>query len=146
MSCWQLRAVVLRWARQIPDGLRLTNIRVDAVGVSAGGAGPFLYGVCGGVGKSPGIRGEVTIQSLILSVRDQSGTEFLTWSAPGYPQKLGDGGVAGCFGGPLDSDPSRPRGETFRLRVTYPFGSRAVEVTGPITLGGPLFRPLRAPE
>ena len=123
-----------------PDGLVLRDIRVSATGVSAGGAGPFSYNACGAFGKSPGVRGEVTVQSFSLAIRDQNGAEFLTWLKPGYPQQLGDGGRAGCFGGPLDPDPSRPRGDTFRLRVTYRGG--AVEPTGPITLREPLSRGL----
>jgi hypothetical protein len=77
------------------------------------------------------------IESFVLSIRDSSGREFLTWADPVYPRDMPRYGIFGCFGGPSDPDPTRAVGATFRLRVTYTVrgDTRAVEVTGPITSG-----------
>jgi hypothetical protein len=76
----------------------------------------------------------VTVEKFEVIIRNEDGRDFLTWSALGYPA-FHSGPVLGCFGGPLDSDPTRSRGTSFRVRVTYlrHGGRRMVEVSGPIT-------------
>ena len=118
-----------------PDGLTLGNFEVRSAGVYGFGTlPPFIYNACGGIGTARNVDA-VTIQSFEVAIRNDAGREFLHYSVPGYPTSIGSGGLFGCFGGPLDTDPSRPPGTSFRIRVTYTRHGdrRAVEVTGPVT-------------
>jgi hypothetical protein len=117
-----------------PDGLTLRGFEVDAVGVSARRAPPFLYSACGTVDMAQRVYDGVTVEKFEVIIRNEDGRDFLTWSALGYPT-VHSGPVLGCFGGPLDSDPTRPPGTSFRVRVTYTRhgGRRVVEASGPIT-------------
>jgi hypothetical protein len=70
-----------------------------------------------------------------LSVVDQGGQEFLTWSKPRVSARHRERREARLLRGPLDTDGTRPRGASFKVRVTYSRRGNpgVVEISEPIT-------------
>ena len=121
--------------RDGPADIVVSNITVGSAGRFAG-TGPE-YSVCGSISIAPAVTEDVLLHALVLTLRDASGGVVLTWSDPTFFQRLPPsyGGVFGCFGGPVDPDPTHTLAATFVVRITYSRvvgPSRVIEVSGPV--------------
>jgi hypothetical protein len=113
----------------------VSNITVSSAGRFEG-TGP-QYSVCGSIRIAPTVTEDVLLHAMVLTLRDASGGVVLTWSNPTFFERLPPsyGGVFGCFGGPVDPDPTHTLAATFVVRITYSRvvgPSRVIEVSGPV--------------
>jgi hypothetical protein len=118
-----------------PPDIVVSDITVSSRGRFAG-TGPE-YSVCGSIRIAPAVTEEVLLHAMVLTLWDASGTVVLTWSDPTFFQRLPPsyGGVFGCFGGPVDPDPTHTLAATFVVRITYSRvvgPSRVIEVSGTV--------------
>jgi hypothetical protein len=118
-----------------PPDIVVSDITVRSAGHFEG-TGPE-YSVCGSIRIAPAVTEDVLLHAMVLTLRDASGGVVLTWSDPTFFQRLPPsyGGVFGCFGGPVDPDPTHTLAATFVVRITYSRvvgPSRVIEVSGPV--------------